>query len=75
MPFEKVKQMMCEQLGVDESVIDLNTSFAEDLSADSLDVVELIMAIEGEFDISIDEKDVESLITVGDLVNYIRSKI
>jgi len=74
-PFEKVKQMMCEQLGVDESVIDLNTSFAEDLSADSLDVVELIMAIEGEFDISIDEKDVESLITVGDLVNYIRSKI
>ena len=75
MPFEKVKQMMCEQLGVDESVIDMNTSFAEDLSADSLDVVELIMAIEGEFDISIDEKDVESLITVGDLVNYIRSKI
>ncbi len=75
MPFEKIKQMISEQFGVDDDMIDMETSFAEDLNADSLDIVELIMAIEGEFDITIDDKDVENIATVGDVVNYIKNRM
>jgi acyl carrier protein len=74
-PFEKIKQMISEQFGVDDDMIDMDTAFSEDLNADSLDIVELIMAIEGEFDISVEDKDVESISTVGDIVNYIKNRM
>lgn len=73
MIFEKVKAIVAEQLGVDETDITLETSF-DDLNADSLDVVELIMALEEEFDIEIPDEDAEKIKTVGDAVDYIKEK-
>ncbi|MBR5236296.1 MAG: acyl carrier protein [Clostridia bacterium] len=73
MEFEKVKKIISEQLGTDESAITANTSFVDDLGADSLDVVELIMAMEEEFDMEIDDGEAESIKTVGDVVNYIKA--
>lgn len=72
---EKLKQIVVEQLGVEESEITLDASFIEDLGADSLDVVELIMALEEEFDISIPDEDAEKMLTVGDALNYIKSNV
>lgn len=72
MVFDSVKKIIEEQLGVDESEIRLNSAFVEDLGADSLDVVELIMAFESEFDIEIPDEDVEGIETVDDAVNYIK---
>lgn len=69
--FEKVKSIVVDQLGVDEEEISLETSFA-DLNADSLDIVELIMALEEEFDLDIPDEDAEKIRTVGDAVNYIK---
>lgn len=71
--FNKVKSIVAEQLGVDEEEITLDTSF-EDLNADSLDIVELIMALEEEFDIEIPDEDAEKLTTVGAAVEYIRER-
>jgi len=71
--FEKVKAIVTEQLGVDAEEVTLETSF-DDLNADSLDVVELIMALEEEFDIEIPDEDAEKIKTVGDAVNYIKEK-
>ncbi|AET70105.1 acyl carrier protein [Desulfosporosinus orientis DSM 765] len=68
--FEKVKAIVVEQLGVDESTITPETSF-EDLNADSLDIVELIMALEEAFDLDIPDEEAEKIRTVGDAVNYI----
>jgi acyl carrier protein len=68
--FDKVKSIVVDQLGVDEEEISLTTSFAE-LNADSLDIVELIMALEEEFDLDIPDEDAEKIRTVGDAVNYI----
>ncbi len=73
MEFEKVKKIISEQLGTDESTITTNTSFVDDLGADSLDVVELIMAMEEEFDMEIDDGEAENIKTVGDVVNYIKA--
>jgi len=73
MSFEKVKAIVAEQLGVEEADITLETSF-DDLNADSLDVVELIMALEEEFDIEIPDEDAEKIKTVGDAVEYIKDK-
>ena len=73
MVFEKIKEILVDQLEVDESEVTMTASFIDDLSADSLDVVELIMTIEDEFGIEIDEDDVESLTTVGAAVEYIKS--
>ena len=70
---EKLKHVIIEQLGVEESEITLESSFIEDLGADSLDVVELIMALEEEFDIEIPDEDAEKILTVGDALNYIKS--
>jgi len=70
---EKVKSIVAEQLGVDAGEISLETSF-DDLNADSLDVVELIMALEEEFDIEIPDEDAEKIKTVGDAVEYIKDK-
>lgn len=72
--FEKIKQIVVDQLGIDdEDQITLETSF-KDLDADSLDVVELIMALEEEFDIEIPDEDAEKITTVGEAVKYIESK-
>lgn len=72
MVFEKVKKIIKEQLGVDEKEIKPYSSFIEDLGADSLDIVELVMAMESEFDMEIDDDDVENISTVEDVVNYIK---
>jgi len=68
---ERVKQIVAEQLGVDEAQVTLEASFMEDLGADSLDTVELVMALEEEFDIEISDEDAEKIQTVQDAVDYI----
>lgn len=73
MVFDKVKKLIAEQLDVEESEITLESSFQEDLDADSLDVVELIMAIEDEFDIEISDEEAEKISTVKDAVDYIQN--
>ena len=72
---EKVKQIIVEQLGVDESQVDLQASFVEDLGADSLDIVELVMAFEEAFEIDIPDDDAEKITTVKDAIDYIQSHI
>ena len=69
--FEKVKEIIVEQLDVEESQITMEASFRDDLEADSLDVVELVMELEDEFDLEIADEEAESINTVGDAVNYI----
>lgn len=71
MVFDKVKTIIAEQLGVDEDIITMESSFKDDLGADSLDVVELVMAIEEEFDVELPDEEAENIETVGDAVNYI----
>ena len=71
MILEKVKNLISEQLDVEENEIELESSFQDDLEADSLDVVELIMAIEDEFDIEIPDEEAEKLMTVKNAVDYI----
>ena len=73
--FEKVKAIIVEQLGAEESAIALESSFIDDLEADSLDIVELIMGIEEEFGIEIPDADAEKVVTVGDVVDYIRENV
>lgn len=71
---QKVVEIICEQLSVEESEVTAEASFQESLNADSLDVVELIMGFEEEFDIEIPDEDAEKIRTVGDAVEYIRAK-
>ena len=71
--FEEVKVIIIDLLGVDESKITPEARFREDLEADSLDLVELIMGLEDEFGATIDDKDAQSITTVGEAVNYIGS--
>ena len=71
---EKVKQIIVDRLGVDESEVTLEASFTNDLGADSLDTVELIMEFEKEFDTSIPDEEAEKIQTVGDAVTYIESQ-
>lgn len=73
--FEKVKKIIVEQLGVAEASITMEASFIDDLGADSLDIVELIMALEEEFDIEIPDSDAEKVVTVGDVVDYIKDHV
>jgi len=73
--FEKVKNIIVEQLGATESSVTLEASFIDDLGADSLDIVELIMALEEEFDTEIPDADAEKVVTVGDVVDYIKEHI
>lgn len=70
--FEKVKGIIVEQLGVAENTVTMEASFIDDLGADSLDIVELIMALEEEFDTEIPDADAEKVVTVGDVVDYIK---
>lgn len=72
--FEKVKSLIIEQLDVDEEQLDMDTTF-EDIDADSLDVVELVMALEEEFNLEIADEEVEKIKTVGDIVSYIEKQI
>ena len=75
MVFEKIKQMLADQLDANVEDMTMETKIGEDLGADSLDVVELLMAIEEEFDVEIPDEDIESLKTIGDVVEYIQNKI
>lgn len=69
---EKLKEIIVEQLGVEKEIISEESTFVDDLSADSLDIVELIMSIEEEFDMEIPDQDAEKIVTVGDVVKYIK---
>ena len=71
--FEKVKEVIMDQLAVEDDAIKMETSFIDDLGADSLDIVELIMALEEEFDLQIPDSEAEKIMTVGDVVEYIKN--
>lgn len=74
--FEKVKGIVAEQLGIEDlEIIAMDTTFIDDLGADSLDIVELIMALEEEFDMEIPEVEAEKIISVSDVVEYIKNHI
>ena len=73
--FDKVKEIIVEQLGVAENAVTEEASFIDDLGADSLDIVELIMALEEEFDMEIPDADAEKVVTVGDVVDYIKENV
>ena len=73
--FEKVKKIIVEQLGVSETSVTMEASFIDDLGADSLDIVELIMALEEEFDIEIPDSDAEKVVAVSDVVEYIKDHV
>lgn len=72
MIFEKVKLMLSSQLGVDEEALTMETDIAKDLNADSLDVVELLMAIEDEFGIEVPDEEIENIRTIAQLVDFIQ---
>ena len=73
--FEKIKEIIVEQLGVAETSVTMEASFIDDLGADSLDIVELVMALEEEFDLEIPDSDAEKVVTVGDVVDYIKENV
>ena len=73
--FEKVKESIVEQLGVTESTVTMEATFIDDLGADSLDIVELIMALEEEFDLEIPDADAEKIVSVSDVVDYIKENV
>lgn len=73
--FEKVRAKIAEQLSIDENEITMESGFVDDLGADSLDIVELIMALEEEFDMEIPDEDAEKITTVGDVVEYIKTRV
>ncbi len=73
MVFEKIRAILCEQLDIEEDAVTMESNIAEDLGADSLDVVDLVMSIEDEFDLEVPDDQVENIKTVGDVVNYIES--
>ena len=74
MVFDKVKSIIVEQLDADEADVTMDASIQDDLGADSLDVVDLVMSIEESFDIEIPDEEVDGIKTVGDIVKYIESK-
>jgi len=71
MVFEKVREILCNQFDVDEDAVTLTTRISEDLGADSLDAVDMLMSLEDEFDVEIPDEEIENIHTVGDLVSYI----
>lgn len=75
MEFEKLKKIIAEVLNVDEGEIAMETTFVDDLGADSLDIFQIIMGIEDTFDIEIDNEDAEKIATVGDAVEQIKNAI
>ena len=75
MGFDKIKDIIVEQLDVEEDAVTMEASITEDLGADSLDVVDLVMSIEESFDVEIPDEEVENIKTVGDIVKYIENKV
>ena len=73
MVFDKIKELIVEQLGVDEDDVTSEANIQEDLGADSLDVVDLLMSIEDEFEVEVPDEEIENIKTVGALVNYIEA--
>ena len=71
---EKIKSIIAEQLNIDASEITLESSFKDDLNADSLDLFEMVMALEDNYGVEIPSEDLEKLLTVGDVVNYLKDK-
>ena len=74
MVFEKIKAILAEQFDAEEDSITLETSLTEDLGADSLDLADLLMAIEDDFEVEIPDEDIENIKTVGDIISYIEEK-
>ncbi|MFN3598346.1 MAG: acyl carrier protein [Aquificaceae bacterium] len=72
---QRIKEIIADQLGVEEDKLNPSAKFVEDLGADSLDVVELIMAFEEEFGIEIPDEDAEKIRTVGDVIDYLKEKV
>ena len=72
---QKVKSIIVEQLGVEESQVTENAKFVEDLGADSLDTVELVMALEEEFGIEVPDSDAENIRTLGDIMTYVEARV
>jgi acyl carrier protein len=73
--FERLRDLISEKLGVDSDDITMETSFSDDLEADSIALFELIMAIEEEFDIEVEDESIENISTVGDIVNYLEEML
>ena len=73
MALDRIKAIVADQLGVDENEVTMESSFVDDLGADSLDIVELMMALEEEFDIEIPDEEAEKISTVADVVEYINA--
>jgi len=73
--FEKLKGIIVEQLGVEENLVTREATFVDDLSADSLDIVELVMGIEESFDMQIPDEAAEKIVTVGDVVDYLMNNL
>ena len=73
--FEKIKEIIADKLSISEDEITMDSSFLEDLNADSLDIVELIMALEDELDMEIPDEDAENFVTVGDVVKFVKSHV
>ena len=72
---EKVKNLVVTQLGVDEGKVTIDSSFIDDLGADSLDTVELVMAFEEEFDMEIPDEDAQKMRTISDVIAYLKDKV
>ena len=75
MVFDKIKSIIVDQLDADENEVTMEANIQDDLGADSLDVVDLVMSIEENFDIEIPDEDIENIKTVGDIVKYIEAKV
>ena len=73
--FERIKKIIIEQLGTVDTAVTMDASLLDDLGADSLDIVELVMALEEEFDIEIPDTDAEKVVTVGDVVEFIKENV
>ena len=71
---EKIKEIVADQLGIDEDDIKLESNFKEDLEADSLDLFELVMALEEEYGVEIPSEDLENIATVNDIIEYLKNK-
>ncbi len=73
MVFDKVRAIICEQLDIDEDSVTMDSNIMDDLDADSLDVVDIVMSLQDEFDVEIPDEEVENISTVGDLVKFLEA--
>ncbi|MCI6640428.1 MAG: acyl carrier protein [Pygmaiobacter massiliensis] len=75
MVFEKVREIICDQMEIDEGKVTMDTDIVNDLDADSLDIVDLVMSLEDEYGLEMPDEEVEKIKTVGDVVRYIEERI